>query len=108
MSELDAGTDAPPSTDGQRRYRLRLTKVTSFVVFTQQRTATFAGTVPELHDRYRRVLAHNVAFGWWGIPAGVIWTPVALWTNSRALRRLDEQVAPPATAARGPGPGTGR
>lgn len=74
-------------------YRLRLTEVTSVLVYSQQRTRTFTGTLDELEARYRAVTNHNLLFGWWGIPFGVIFTPIALHGNAKAIRVLRELAA---------------
>jgi hypothetical protein len=70
------------------RYQIRLTTVTSIIVMTRRSTQTVTGTLTELEARYRKVAAHNLALGWWGIPFGIVWTPMALVQNARALRKL--------------------
>jgi hypothetical protein len=75
----------------QGSYRLLLTEVTSMLVVTQRRSRVFGGTPQELEAAYRRVRRHNLLLGWWGIPLGIVWTPLDLWRNRRrhaALRRL--------------------
>lgn len=71
-------------------YRVRLTKVSSFVVFTQRRTATYTGTVEQLEAAARGVQSHNLLLGWWGFPAGLVWTPLALSANAKAMRQVRE------------------
>ena len=74
-------------------YRVPLTKVISFVVITQRRTATYQGTLDQLEGIARGVRTHNLLLGWWGIPAGLIWTPMALARNAKAMRGLRELAA---------------
>jgi hypothetical protein len=69
-------------------YRLSLTKVTSFVLLTQQRRTVDTGTVEQLERAYRDTLGHNLMLGWWGIPFGLIWTPLALSRNAKAMRQF--------------------
>lgn len=69
-------------------YRLTVTEVTSLLVYSQQRTRTLTGTLAELEAGYRQVTRHNLLCGWWGIPFGVIFTPVALIGNGKAIRHL--------------------
>ena len=69
-------------------FRVRLTKVTSVVVFTQQQHAFYTGTLAQLERTARSVMTHNLLLGWWGIPFGLIWTPMALVRNGKALKQL--------------------
>jgi hypothetical protein len=69
-------------------YRVPLTKVSSFLIITQRRTVTYRGTVDQLEGIARGVRIHNLLLGWWGIPAGLIWTPMALARNAKAMRQL--------------------
>lgn len=74
-------------------YRVQLTKVTSLVVMTQWRTASYTGTLEQLEGIARGVLTHNLLLGWWGIPFGVIRTPMALATNAKSMRKLRDLAA---------------
>jgi hypothetical protein len=65
-----------------------LTKVTSFVLLTQQRRTVYSGTLERLERAYRDTLTHNLLLGWWGIPFGLIWTPLALSRNAKAMRQF--------------------
>jgi hypothetical protein len=70
-----------------------LTKVSSFLIITQRRTATYSGTSDQLEGTARAVRTHNPLLGWWGIPAGLIWTPMALARNAKAMRQLRDLAA---------------
>jgi len=69
-----------------------LTKVTSFLIVSQRRQTVSTGTVSQLRDSYRQALRHNLAFGWWGFPFGLIWTIMALVANRKRLAEVDELV----------------
>jgi hypothetical protein len=69
-------------------HRVPLTKVSSFLIITQRRTATYSGTLEQLEGIALGVRTHNLLLGWWGIPAGLIWTPMALARNAKAMRQL--------------------
>ena len=84
---------------GQQRYRVSLTKVTSFIVMSQRRRTVYTGTLEQLEAQAKSALIHNLLAGWWGIPAGLIWTPMALATNSRNMRKIRELAANPAIPA---------
>lgn len=101
------GPPEPPAAPGGagRTYRVRLTKVTSFVIMTQQRRAFYTGTVEQLEGTARSVLTHNLLFGWWGFPFGLVWTPMALSRNARAIRQIRALAASPPTS--GPATATG-
>lgn len=74
-------------------YKVRLTKVSSFVVLTNRRTVTHSGTLEQLEGVAHDVRNHNLLLGWWGVPAGVAWTAVALSRNAKAMRQVRELAA---------------
>lgn len=80
------------------RYRLNVTKVTSMVLLSQRRSVSLTGSLAEIEAAYKRVQAHNWLAGWWGIPFGVIWTPVVLGRNSSALKKVRALAASGASA----------
>ena len=69
-------------------YRVRLTKVSSYLIVTQQRHTTYTGTLEQLEESARSVSRHNLLLGWWGIPFGLIWTPMALMRNGKAMGQV--------------------
>jgi hypothetical protein len=82
-------TGAPAIGDtGVRTYRVSLTRVTSVIFLTHRRRAVYTGTLEQLEHTARSVLAHNLLLGWWGIPFGLIWTPMALASNAKAVSQL--------------------
>ena len=84
-----AASDAP----AEKAYRLTITQVSSYLIITQKKTKSFVGTVPELEAQYKKVMAHNLLLGWWGIPFGLIWTPLTISRNAKALKQLRELAA---------------
>lgn len=74
-------------------YKVTLTTVNSFIILTQRRTATYRGTLAQLEDIARGVRTHNLLLGWWGFPAGLIWTPMALSRNAKTMRQVRELAA---------------
>jgi hypothetical protein len=70
------------------RYHLRISKVTSVLRFTTRRFTTYTGTYEQLEAAYKKVRVYNLLCGWWGVPFGVIWTPMALARNAAALKKL--------------------
>ena len=90
------GASAPPASSGnQRLYRVRLTKVSSFIIMTQQRHTVYTGTLEQLEAAARSARTHNLLLGWWGIPFGLIWTPMALSRNAKAMRQARDLAAQP-------------
>lgn len=83
-----AGANGAPGAGA--RYRLQISKVTSVVFFTRRVTLNLTGTLSELEAAYRKVLRHNLLAGWWGFPFGVVWTPMVLVRNRKALAKLHE------------------
>jgi hypothetical protein len=77
-----------PATPASGLYRLRIGTVTSFVLMTQRRTVTHTGTFEALQAIYNKARTHNLLAGWWGIPFGLIWTPIVLNRNARAFKQL--------------------
>jgi len=84
---------APAAQPTGTVYRVPLTKVNSFLIITQRRTATYRGSLDQLEDIARGVRTHNLLLGWWGFPAGLIWTPMALTRNAKAMRQLRDLAA---------------
>lgn len=78
----------PPTPESATARRVALTKVTSFLVMIQQRRVVYTGTVDRLELAAREVRTHNLVFGWWGVPFGLVWTPLALWRNAQAMRQV--------------------
>jgi hypothetical protein len=74
-------------------YRVRLTKVSSYLVVTQRRAVTYTGTLDQLEGVARAARTHNLLLGWWGFPFGLIWTSMALTRNARAMRQLRDLAA---------------
>jgi hypothetical protein len=96
MTDTQGGYEWPAPSENQRLYRVRLTKVTSFIIMTQQRHTTYTGTVEQLEAAARSVRTQNLLLGWWGVPFGLIWTPTALARNAKAMRQVHELAAKPA------------
>jgi len=84
---------APAATSADTVYRVRLTKVTSFLVVTQRRAVTYSGTLDQLEDIARGARTHTLLLGWWGVPFGLIWTPMALARNAKAMRQVRDLAA---------------
>jgi hypothetical protein len=84
---------APVVEPAGRVYRVRLTKVNSFVIVTQRRTATYTGTLDQLEGFARRARLHTLLLGWWGVPFGLVWTPMALARNAKAMRQVRDLAA---------------
>jgi hypothetical protein len=85
----------------QARFYLTLTQVTSVVLLTTRRALRREGSVAELEAFYRQVRNHNLAAGWWGIPAGPIWTLMWLRRNAKALAKLKQLAADDSNASAG-------
>jgi hypothetical protein len=92
MSDSFPG-QAPTAKPAGAVYRVRLTKVSSFLVVTQRRTATYTGTLDQLEGIARGARIHTLLLGWWGIPFGLIWTPMTLARNAKAMRQLRDLAA---------------
>jgi hypothetical protein len=89
-------TAVPAGADtGIRAYRVSFTRVTSVVVMTHKRRTVYTGTIDQLERTARSVLAYNLLLGWWGIPFGLIWTPMALASNAKALKQVRALAAAP-------------
>ena len=84
-SEAPASSPAQPS---EKRYRIALGRVTSVVIVTNRRTRVYTGTLDELSKTYRQVTVANLLTGWWGIPFGLVWTPIWLYKNHQAMAQL--------------------
>jgi hypothetical protein len=88
------GAPPPPASPGNARlYRVRLTRVSSFIIMTQQKHTIYTGTLEQLEAAARSAQTHNLLLGWWGIPLGLIWTPMALSRNARGMRQVRQLAA---------------
>jgi hypothetical protein len=88
------GAPPPPASPGNARlYRVRLTKVSSYIIMTQQRHTVYTGTLEQLEAAARSAQTHNLLLGWWGIPFGLIWTPMALSRNAKGMRQVRQLAA---------------
>jgi hypothetical protein len=92
----------PAAQPAGAMYRVRLTKVSSFLVVTQRRQATYTGALDYLEGIARSARTHTLLLGWWGIPFGLIWTPMALAQNAKAMRQVRELAANPHGRLAGP------
>lgn len=72
------------------QYRLRLIEVTGLLYFTRRNVLQKSGSPDELAAFYKKVRRHNLLAGWWGIPFGLIFTPLALASNRKARAKLGE------------------
>jgi hypothetical protein len=104
MPEVPVSTQPPETapaeptawpSDPARTYRIGLFSVTSFGIMTRQRQVVYGGTLEQIETAARSVLKHNLLAGWWGIPAGIIWTPIALARNAKVMRKLRRLAAVP-------------
>jgi len=84
-----------------------LTEVTSVLVYSSQRVRRMTGNLGELEAFYGKVRTHNLLAGWWAIPFGLIFNPIALRDNRRALRAVRDRAASGAAPGWYPDP-TGR
>jgi hypothetical protein len=91
-SHTNTTVTAPPAT-AEGRYRIAFTKVTSMILLTQQRTRPVNGTLPEIEKAYTDAQSHTLLYGWWGIPFGLIFTPLALWKNAKRMKSVRELAA---------------
>ncbi len=69
---------------------LRLVQITSFIIFSNRAIKGASGSFDEMRAFYRKVLIHNLLLGWWGFPFGLVWTPMALASNRKAMAKLRE------------------
>jgi hypothetical protein len=88
IGHTDFPPGTPPAQGAAPRFRVSLTKVTSMVILTQQRRTVYTGTPEQLEKAARAVMIHNLTLGWWGIPFGLIWTPIALTRNSSNMKKV--------------------
>jgi hypothetical protein len=61
--------------------------------FTRRNVRASAGSLEELQAFARKIRNHNLLCGWWGLPFGLVYTPMALRANGRALKQLRDLAA---------------
>lgn len=82
----------------EQLYHMQLTKVTGMVVLGSWARHTYTGTPVQLEAAYKKVLQHNLAFGWWSVPS-LIATPIWLVRNEMTRRKLHAIIAQHTTSA---------
>src|ERR1700683_881554 len=90
MGQTNFAPGTPPAQGAPQHFRVSLTKVTSMVILTQQRRAVHTGTLEQLEKAARAAMIHNLTLGWWGIPFGLVWTPIALARNAGNMKKIRE------------------
>jgi len=88
IGQTDFAPGTPPAQGAPTHFRVSLTKVTSMIIFTQQRRTVYTGTLPQLEKAAQSAMIHNLTLGWWGIPFGLIWTPIALTRNASNMKKI--------------------
>jgi hypothetical protein len=88
MAHTDFPPGTPTSQGAPQRFRVSLTKVTSMVILTQQRRTVYTGTLDQLEKAAKTAMVHNLTLGWWGIPFGLIFTPIALARNAGTMKKI--------------------
>jgi len=95
--------EASPGEPSPALFVISLSKVTSFLIVTQRSQQRFTGTPAQLRDAYAKTFQHNLLFGWWGFPFGIIWTAMALSRNKKVLadveRLIEQRQGPSATSS---------
>ena len=86
--QTDFPPGTPPAQGGPRHFRVGLTKVTSMVILTQKRSTVYTGTLDQLEKAAKSAMIHNLTLGWWGIPFGLVWTPMALARNASNMKKI--------------------
>jgi hypothetical protein len=84
LHPMPEGTFPPPPV----RYTLRISEITSVIIMSFRKVRTMTGSPEEIEAFYRRVNTHNLLLGWWGFPFGIIWTPMVLSKNHKALEKF--------------------
>lgn len=69
-------------------FQLRLIEHIGAVIFWQQRSYTFTGTLEQCEAAYRRSQTQNLFAGWWSVASLLVLNWVALFSNLSAIRRL--------------------
>ena len=76
----------------QQEYTLQINQVTGFLIISQQRTRVAHGNPEQLNAFYKKILTHNLLFGWWGI-ISFFWNIIALYRNAKAKKLLEKLIA---------------
>jgi hypothetical protein len=74
-------------------HTLVLIEVTSVLVYSSQRVRSLTANLETLEAFYRKVRSHNLLAGWWAVPLGLIYNPIALNGNRKAMRAVRDRGA---------------
>jgi hypothetical protein len=89
-----ASVHAGPCPDCNQRKRVDYYDsywVWSAFILTRWGTKTHISCQECARKRQKDDLMSCVALGWWGVPAGLIVTPLQIWANIRAMRDLGSE-----------------
>jgi len=68
-------------------------RVTSFIIYTNRTPVRVTGDLKKHQDEYRKAQLWTALLGWWGFPAGIIWTISSLVRNTNQLKSVKELLA---------------
>lgn len=81
----------PCPSCGNTSFRLNGTltyTVTSFILFTSHRSDSFIGCPDCLNKKNNNAILSTALFGWWGVPWGLIKTPLYIYRNIMAKKYI--------------------
>jgi Protein of unknown function (DUF2510) len=69
-------------------FHIGLLKHTGAVIFWQQQTVRYTGTLQQCEQAYRDAQTHCLLAGWWSLASILVFNWIALFSNMSAIRKI--------------------
>ncbi|ODR17477.1 hypothetical protein BHQ23_26260 [Mycobacterium gordonae] len=80
-------------------FQISLLKHTGALIFWQQQTVRYTGTLQQCEQAYKDAQTHCLLAGWWSLASAVVLNWIALFSNMSAIKRIRELAGNPQAMA---------
>lgn len=77
-------------------FQISLLQHTGALIFWQQKTIRFSGTLEQCEQAYRSAQQHCLLVGWWSVASAFLFNWIAIFSNMSAIKRVRNQARNPA------------
>lgn len=85
----------PGTANSEGLFQIGLLKHTGAVIFWQQQTVRYTGTLQQCEQAYRDAQTHCLLLGWWSVGSLFVLNWIALFSNMGAIRKVRNLAANP-------------
>lgn len=80
-------------------FQISLLKHTGALIFWQQQTVRYTGTLQQCEQAYKDAQTHCLLAGWWSLASAVVLNWIALFSNMSSIKRIRELAGNPQAVA---------